>query len=145
MLKEANLADELARSSEQFKDHFESTSFIPRMTLIVAALLLIGATPFYDSPLMQVPDQFREFSRWMQFGVQIPPILLALLCTCDPGRPPSWYLPPWPRPPVYVPSTWLHHGTDSTCHMIFQSWPWGAHACWDACACRSICRGQVWQ
>ena len=90
--QEPHLDPEESRSSELFKKHYEDRSLVPRLTLIAAAILLIGATPFYDSAVLGVPEAFRQFSRWMQFGVQIPPILLALFCT--------WYRPmrPWSAP-----------------------------------------------
>lgn len=74
-----------AENEQRFRDHYEHSATRPRLILHGLGAAMIAATPFYDRFLLHVPESFVEVSRWLQFGLQIPPILLAMWCT--------WYAP----------------------------------------------------
>lgn len=76
----------------QFRRDHEASAPGSRLVLIVMALLLIGATPLYDVPLLKMPEALLLPARLLQFAVQIPAILLALLCLRRPS------LRPWSAP-----------------------------------------------
>ncbi len=79
--REVNQSHATLEADGSFRDYFEDSGLVPRLTLICVALLMVGVTPFYDRLLLGVPESFVDFSRWMQFGVQVPPLVLALWCT----------------------------------------------------------------
>ncbi len=80
-------AHELARlrfahdEEAQFRRDYEAAAPGSRMTLFTLGLVLVGMTPLYDTFLLQIPQAFIGFSRAMQFGVQIPAILFAMVMT----------------------------------------------------------------
>lgn len=90
------MLDKQGDSKDEFKAHYESTAPAFRFILMAVAIVLIGSTPLFDTTLLNVPDGFRQFSRWMQFGIQIPTILLALAC--------AWFRPlrRWSAPVLLV-------------------------------------------
>lgn len=91
MNPETLAAQELARlrfgvdEESGFRRDYESDALGARLTLLVLGIAMVGMTPFYDRFLLHVPESFVPFSRAMQFGVQIPALLVALLIT--------WYPP----------------------------------------------------
>tara|TARA_R110000787_G_scaffold97889_11_gene201727 strand:- start:2401 stop:3621 length:1221 start_codon:yes stop_codon:yes gene_type:complete len=68
-----------------FSSFYEESALSMRITALWVGILLVAITPFYDRLLLQVPESFVAFSRWMQFGVQVPPLLLALFCSWHPS------------------------------------------------------------
>lgn len=64
-----------------FRRDYEAGALGARMTLFGLGIALIGATPFYDRFLLHMPESFAAFSRAMQFGLQIPALLIALFVT----------------------------------------------------------------
>lgn len=68
----------------QFLRDHEAAAQPSRVALLLLALLLIGATPLYDVPLLNMPDALWLPARLLQFGMQIPAILLALPCVLRP-------------------------------------------------------------
>lgn len=67
-----------------FRADHEAEAPPSRWALMVMALLLIGLTPLYDIPLLQMPTSMLAPARFFQFAVQIPTILLAMLCLALP-------------------------------------------------------------
>ncbi|TDU31350.1 diguanylate cyclase (GGDEF)-like protein [Panacagrimonas perspica] len=84
---EVRAAHELARlrfahdEEAQFRIDYEAAAVSPRMTLCMLGVVMVGMTPLYDGVLLRMPESFAGFARAMQFGVQIPAILLAMLMT----------------------------------------------------------------
>lgn len=66
------------------RDH-EASAQPSRVALFVLALLLISVTPLYDVPLLNMPEAMWLPARLLQFGVQVPAALIALLCALRPG------------------------------------------------------------
>ncbi len=64
-----------------FRDKFETNARGPRTMILIIGMLMIGITPLYDSWVLHAPDGFLKVSHLLQFGVQIPSILMALLLT----------------------------------------------------------------
>lgn len=64
-----------------FRKDYEESARRPRLILLAMGAALIAVTPFYDRFLLHIPEAFVGLSRLLQFGLQIPPILLALWCT----------------------------------------------------------------
>ncbi len=75
----AGVEDEAA-----FREDYEESARGPRLILLGMGAALIAVTPFYDRFLLHIPEAFVGISRLLQFGLQIPPILLALWCTWHP-------------------------------------------------------------
>ena len=69
---------------EAFRRDHEAAAPPSRLVLTVMALLLIAATPLYDIPLLNMPEALRVPARILQFGVQIPAILIAMVCVLVP-------------------------------------------------------------
>ena len=69
---------------EAFRSDHEAAAPPSRLALTILALLLIGATPLYDIPLLHMPEALRVPARILQFGVQIPAILFAMACVLVP-------------------------------------------------------------
>ena len=68
----------------EFRRDYEAGATTSRCTLMVSGLLLIAVTPLYDVALLRAPEEFVRLSRLLQFGVQIPAILIALMVTLVP-------------------------------------------------------------
>lgn len=68
----------------QFRHDNEAAAQPSRQALLALALILIGATPLYDVPLLNMPDAMWLPARLLQFAMQIPALLLALLCVMRP-------------------------------------------------------------
>ncbi len=81
----AQTGDKTDTSFTSFSSFYETSGINARITALWMGILLVSITPFYDRLLLQVPESFVDFSRWMQFGVQVPPLLLALFCTWQPA------------------------------------------------------------
>lgn len=98
MNPETLAAQELARlrfgidEEIRFRRDYESAASSARLTLFVLGVVLIGLTPFYDRFLLHVPESFLPFARAMQFGVQIPALLMAMAITAY-GRTRRWSAP----------------------------------------------------
>lgn len=65
----------------QFQAGYESGARASRATIMVIGMLMMGVTPLYDSSLLRAPPAFLQASHFLQFGVQIPAISVALLFT----------------------------------------------------------------
>ncbi|WP_273454388.1 GGDEF domain-containing protein [Nevskia ramosa] len=68
-----------------FRETFEVNARGPRTMILSIGILMIGVTPLYDHWVMHAPDSFLKMSHFLQFCVQIPAILLALLFTLRPA------------------------------------------------------------
>lgn len=64
-----------------FRSHYEGGAPAARLTLHLLAIVLIGITPLYDERLLSAPASFVRIERLLDFGVEIPAILLAMLTT----------------------------------------------------------------
>lgn len=62
----------------EFRRDYEAGALMPRIGLQIIGIVLIAATPLYDSSLLHAPEAFLRASRILQFAVQIPFVLLAL-------------------------------------------------------------------
>lgn len=63
----------------QFLSAHEASARTPRITVLVVGMFMIAITPLYDRALLQAPAEFARLSHLLQFGVQIPVMLVALL------------------------------------------------------------------
>jgi len=70
----------------EFRQHYEAASVGTRLLLCLMAVLAVALTPVYDALLLHPPAGFVPFSRWVQFGLEIPAILLGVLCALPPLR-----------------------------------------------------------
>ncbi|GAC1626529.1 MAG: hypothetical protein NVS9B10_14510 [Nevskia sp.] len=85
MLAQLRFSPELER---EFRREHEARAPFVRMTLQILSALLVAATPLYDGRLLHAPAGFLAASRLLQFGVEIPLVLLSLLFTAwTPLRP----------------------------------------------------------
>ncbi len=73
-----------AATEADFRASYERRSIPARLTGIVLAILLIGTTPLYDERLLAAPAAFLRIERLLDFGVEIPALLLALIATAVP-------------------------------------------------------------
>ena len=67
-----------------FRRDYEASGRTSRSILLGLAMVLIALTPTYDSFLLQAPAGFLSVSHRLQFGVQVPSLLIALLITVMP-------------------------------------------------------------
>ena len=87
---EALAARELSRlrfgfeEEQQFRLDYEASAIGPRLILLAMGVAMMAITPFYDRFLLHIPESFAAISHMLQFGVQIPPILIAILFTWHP-------------------------------------------------------------
>ena len=101
-LPEKDLARELAhgfprltfaRSLEQSYSHDRENEGRPfRQLLQTSGLILIGITPAYDSALLHLPAAFNTYAHWLQFGLMIPSLLVALISNVS-ARLRHWSVP----------------------------------------------------
>lgn len=68
----------------EFREAFERNALGPRTMILIIGALMIGITPLYDYWVLHAPDSFLRMSHILQFGVQIPAILISLLFTRRP-------------------------------------------------------------
>lgn len=74
-----------APAEEQaFREAHEAEAVVSRLILLGMSLLLIGLTPLYDISLLHMPEAMTLPARLAQFGLQIPALLLALVCVLRP-------------------------------------------------------------
>lgn len=64
-----------------FRDEYERGGLIPRAILCALAAVLVALTPLYDLLLLHPPESFVPLARRLQFGVQVPALLIALVAT----------------------------------------------------------------
>lgn len=64
-----------------FRREYEASAPASRVTLLLLATILIAVTPLYDVSLLHAPAEFLKSARILQFGVEIPVVLLSLLLT----------------------------------------------------------------
>lgn len=69
----------------EFRSDYERQSPPARITLQLLGLALIGITPLYDERLLSAPSEFLAIARVLDFGVEIPAILVSLILTLLPG------------------------------------------------------------
>lgn len=69
----------------QFRRDHEIGSRTSRLVLLGLGAIMIAVTPLYDRPLLDPPEAFVSFSRWMQFAVQIPAVLAVFFITWHRG------------------------------------------------------------
>lgn len=63
-----------------------ANSIVPqRLALLGAAIVLVGTTPLVDAWFLHPPAAFVGPTRWVQFGIMIPALLLAALATSLPS------------------------------------------------------------
>lgn len=62
-----------------FRDDFERDSLPSRLLILVLSIVSVALTPVYDVLFLHPPAAFVPISRLLQFGVQIPGLLLALI------------------------------------------------------------------
>ena len=70
----------------EFRQHYDETALSSRLSLILIAIVAVALTPLYDLLFLHPPAAFVPLSRLIQFGVEIPGLLLALLCCLPPMR-----------------------------------------------------------
>ena len=64
----------------EFREDFEKNSFTSRLLLLGISILAVALTPLYDLLLLHPPAEFVAVSRRIQFGIEIPALLLGVLC-----------------------------------------------------------------
>lgn len=68
-----------------FRLDYEAGSVSSRVAMLIIGIVMIGSTPLYDVALLQAPPDFVAYTRTLQFGVQIPVLLLGLLVNLAPS------------------------------------------------------------
>lgn len=68
-----------------FRADYERNAPAARITLQLLAVILIGITPLYDERLLAAPREFLLLERTLDFGVEIPAILVSLTLTLVPS------------------------------------------------------------
>lgn len=77
---------EFAAPLEQnFREDYEASSLSSRLILLALSVVAVALTPLYDAWFLHPPQGFIGVSRSLQFGLQIPGLLLAAL-SC-------WWMP----------------------------------------------------
>lgn len=66
---------------QRFRHDHEASATGSRAALQIIAILMVAITPLYDRILLQAPDGFLQASRLLQFTVQVPFTVLALVVT----------------------------------------------------------------
>ena len=69
----------------EFRKHYEASSLSSRLPMLVIAILAVALTPVYDL-LLHPPAGFIPAARFIQFGIEIPGLMLGLLCCLPPLR-----------------------------------------------------------
>lgn len=69
----------------EFRLDYERRAPAARITLQLLALVLIGITPLYDQRLLSAPPEFLLLERALDFGIEIPAILVNLVLTLMPS------------------------------------------------------------
>lgn len=64
----------------QFRLHYETTSLSSRLAMILISIVAVALSPVYDALLLHPPADFVPFARLIQFGVEIPGLLVSLVC-----------------------------------------------------------------
>lgn len=64
-----------------FRDDYEREGLVSRAILCGIVAFLVALTPVYDWLLLHPPASFVPVSRWIQFGIEIPSLLIALVAT----------------------------------------------------------------
>jgi diguanylate cyclase (GGDEF)-like protein len=67
-----------------FREQFERNARTPRALILVLGMVMIALTPLYDRTILNAPDAFLDLSHFLQYGLQIPAIAVALLFTIRP-------------------------------------------------------------
>lgn len=68
-------------AEQQFRRDHEATARSSRLVLLGLGTLMIASTPLYDRSLLHAPGAYIEFSRWIQFGILLPVMLMMLFLT----------------------------------------------------------------
>ena len=69
-----------------FRKDYEDSSLGWRLPMLIIAILAVALTPVYDALLLHPPAAFIPAARWIQFGIEIPGLLVGLLCCLPPLR-----------------------------------------------------------
>lgn len=70
---------------QQYRAAHEAAARTPRITVLVVGTAMVAITPLYDQSLLAAPEAFARLSHLLQFGVQIPALLIALLAAAMPA------------------------------------------------------------
>jgi len=69
-----------------FREEYEASSLSSRLILFALSIVAVALTPLYDLWFLHPPQGFVSVSRWLQFGLQIPGLLVALAGCWTPLR-----------------------------------------------------------
>ncbi|MSR13454.1 MAG: GGDEF domain-containing protein [Gammaproteobacteria bacterium] len=69
----------------EFRAHYEKSAVQTRIALCWLGIVLIGLTPVYDSLLLHPSADLVPTLRWIQFGLEIPMLALALVVVVTPS------------------------------------------------------------
>lgn len=69
----------------EFRDDYERNAPTARVTLQLFGIVMIGVTPLYDERLLDAPAAFVALARALDFGVEIPAIIVAMVLTIVPS------------------------------------------------------------
>lgn len=64
----------------EFRNDVNEGARTSRIILLTFGLIMIGVTPLYDQWLLNIPDDFRKWTLFIQWAIDIPTLILALLC-----------------------------------------------------------------
>ncbi len=64
----------------EFRLDYEQGSLSSRLLLTVISIVAVALTPLYDLLFLHPPQGFVSTSRLIQFGIQIPSLLLGIVC-----------------------------------------------------------------
>lgn len=64
----------------EFRVDYERSSVGPRLALILISIIAVLLTPLYDATFLNPPAAFVPLGRIVQFGIEIPGLMIALLC-----------------------------------------------------------------
>ncbi|MES2883919.1 MAG: GGDEF domain-containing protein [Pseudomonadota bacterium] len=70
----------------EFRKDYEQNSLGSRLSLLLLSILAVALTPLYDLLFLNPPAGFVEPARLIQFGIEIPGLLLGLVCCLPPFR-----------------------------------------------------------
>lgn len=70
----------------EFRKDYEQNSLGSRLSLLLLSILAVALTPLYDLLFLNPPAGFVEHARLIQFGIEIPGLLLGLVCCLPPFR-----------------------------------------------------------
>lgn len=71
---------------QEFRQEYEAGSRSSRLVLLVLSIVTVALTPLYDLWFLHPPPGFIGISRWLQFGLQVPGLLVALAGLWTPLR-----------------------------------------------------------